>query len=276
PPPSQDLDFPLSRVVGAGWERGSGGEGLPKLPIQYADFARWQRRRLAGGFLERELAHWREVLAGAPETQELPYDRPRPVAPSHRGGRRPFVLPGEWLAALRALGRREGWTLFMTLLSAFQALLTRLGGQEDAVVGSPVANRNRLETEGLIGFFTNTLALRLDLSGDPAFREIGRRVRAVALDAYTHEDLPFERVVEELAPERHPGLNPLFQVMLVVQRPPSAALALSGVTAELVDVEPEVAKFDLTFFLFEDGELSGAMEYSRDLFDEATIGRLLA
>ena len=177
--------------------------------------------------LERELAHWRRVLSGAPEVIELPADRPRPTVlvqnrPSRRGGRVPFALSGELLAGLRALGRRDGWTLFMTLLAGFQALLTRISGQEDAVVGSPIANRNRLETEGLIGFFTNTLALRLDLAGDPTFWEIGRRARAAALDAYAHEDLPFERLVEELAPERQPGINPIFQIMLVVQ------LALGG------------------------------------------------
>ncbi|HEY2737011.1 MAG TPA: condensation domain-containing protein, partial [Thermoanaerobaculia bacterium] len=263
----------------------SAGEGSPlaDLEIQYADFARWQRRWLTGAVLERELAHWREVLAGASEVQELPFDRPRTAVSAHgghRGGRRPFGLSGERLAAVRALGRREGWTLFMTLLAAFQALLTRLSGQEDAVVGSPIANRNLLETEGLIGFFTNTLALRLNLAGDPAFREIGRRTRAVALDAYAHEDLPFERLVEEMAPERQPGLNPLFQVMLVVQRLPMEAFALPGVTAEVMDVETGMAKFDLTFFLFEaPGGLqgmTGTMEYSRDLFDEATVDRLLA
>jgi amino acid adenylation domain-containing protein len=250
---------------------------LPELPLQYLDYAAWQRRSLTGAVLERETAYWRGVLDGAPPTLELPYDRPRPAAPTQRGERRPFAAPAGLAAALRTLSRREGWTLFMTLFAAFQALLARYGGHQDAVVGSPIANRNRLETEGVIGFFTNTLALRLDLSGDPEFRTLAGRARAVALEAYAHQELPFERLVEELAPERQVGLNPLFQVMLVVQKSQAAALALPGIAAELLDVDPGIAKFDLTLMLFEEeeGGLGGTLEHDRDLFDPATADRML-
>ena len=248
---------------------------LPELPVQYPDFARWQRRWLAGEVLEREVAHWRRALAGAPESLELPYDRPPASGVGTRGGRRPFALLPALYGRLLGLARNAGWTAFMAVLTGFQSLLARYGGQEDAVVGSPVANRNRLELEGLIGFFTNTLALRLDLSGDPSFWELGRRVRAAALDAYSHQDLPFEKLVEELAPDRHLGRNPLFQTLLVLQRLPAAPV-LPGLATELLDVETGTAKFDLALLLVEAaGGAAGGMEYARDLFDEATVDRLL-
>ena len=254
---------------------------LPELPIQYPDFARWQRRWLAGEVLEREVEHWRRTLDGAPESLPLPYDRPPVPGAGNRGGRRPFALGSGLYGGLTALARREGWTAFMGLLAGFQALLSRYTsgatGGEDLVVGSPIANRTHRELEGLIGFFTNTLALRLDPSGDPSFRELGRRVRAVALDAYAHQDLPFEKLVFELAPDRQLDRNPLFQVMLVLQRLPAPPV-LPEVFVELVDVDTGTAKFDLTLLLFEgnDGGASGGMEYARALFDEATVDRLLA
>ncbi|HVS00232.1 MAG TPA: amino acid adenylation domain-containing protein [Thermoanaerobaculia bacterium] len=248
---------------------------LPELPVQYADFAVWQRQWLAGDVLGHELAHWRSRLAGAPQTLELPADRPRPAVPSGRAGYRTLALPAGFVADLKALSLREGWTPFMALLAAFYALLARYTGQRDIVVGTPVANRNRLETEALIGFFTNTLALRLDLSGDPAFRELGRRARAAVLDGQAHQDLPFERLVEDLAPERMLGRTPLFQVMFVL-RPEQPALDLPDVEAELLDLETGTAKFDLTLSLGLDGQgLDGVLEFSRDLFDDATAGRLL-
>ncbi|HZF10702.1 MAG TPA: amino acid adenylation domain-containing protein, partial [Thermoanaerobaculia bacterium] len=251
---------------------------LADLPLQYPDFARWQRRFLSGEGLEREVRHWRQALAGAPDSLPLPYDRPPGSVVGNRGGRRPFALGAELHGRLAALARREGWTAFMTLLAGFQALLARLTGQEDLVVGSPIANRTRRKLEGLIGFFTNTVALRLDLAGDPSFRALGRRVRSVALDAYAHQDLPFEKLVEELAPDRHLGRNPLFQVMLVLQRLPPVPV-LPEVEVELVDVDSGVAKFDLTLLLFEEGggmaAGTGGMEYARALFDEATVERLL-
>ena len=248
---------------------------LPELPVQYPDYARWQRQWLAGEVLEREVAHWRRTLAGAPESVELPYDRRPSRVTGTRGGRRPFELSAELFGRLAELARRDGWTSFMALLAGWQALLSRYSGQEDVVAGSPIANRSRLELEGLIGFFTNTLALRLDLSGDPSFWELGRRVRAAALSAYAHQDVPFEKLVEELRPDRHLGRNPLFQTMVVLQKetvPP----VLPGVEAGLLDVDTGTAKFDLTLMLVEDGGgATGWMEYARDLFDPGTVDRVL-
>jgi amino acid adenylation domain-containing protein len=251
---------------------------LPELALQYADFARWQRQQLAGERLEGELEHWRRVLAGAPEVLDLSADRPRPAAPTFAAGRSPVVLPAALSADLCALARRQGWTPFMVLLAAFDALLARHIGQRDLVVGAPVANRNRLETEGLIGFFTNTLALRLDLAGDPPFRALVRRARAATLEAYGHQDLPFERLVEDLAPRRERGLHPIFQVMLALNDVPSLALLeLPGLEVEGVEIATEEeAKFDLTLFLAEGAEgFAGHLEFSRDLFDPATADRLL-
>jgi amino acid adenylation domain-containing protein len=247
---------------------------LPELAVQYADFARWQRSWLSGDLLADELEHWRRTLDGAPEALELPTDRPRP-APLAPAGHLPVALPPELAMELTALGRRQGWTLFMTLLAAFDALLARWSGQRDLVVGAPIANRHRQEVEGLIGFFTNTLALRLDLAGDPAFAEAANRARAATLTAQAHQELPFERLVEELAPERDLSRTPLFQVMLVVQHDPAAGLALPGLATELIDVELGTAKFDLTLFLVEaGGGIGGHLEFNRGLFDPATAERL--
>ena len=248
---------------------------LPELAVQYGDFARWQRSWLSGEVLAAELDHWRQTLAGAPEALELPTDRPRP-APLAPAGHLPLALPPELAAELTALGRLRGWTLFMTLLAAFDALLARWSGQRDLVVGAPIANRQRHEVEGLIGFFTNTLALRLDLAGDPAFAAVVDRARAVTLTAQAHQELPFERLVEELAPERDLSRTPLFQVMLVVQHDPAAGLALPGLATELIDVELGTAKFDLTLFLIAEGDaVAGHLEFNRGLFDAATAGRFL-
>ncbi|HEX4965506.1 MAG TPA: amino acid adenylation domain-containing protein [Thermoanaerobaculia bacterium] len=244
---------------------------LPALPVQYADFAAWQRSWLSGEVLSGELAHWRRVLSGAPESLELPADRPRPAVPTWRAGQVRFSLPSALPAQLRSEARRAGLTPFMAVLAAFGVLLARHSGQTDLVVGSPIANRNRPEIEGLIGFFTNTLALRTDLGGDPAFSEIARRVRAASLEAYAHQDLPFERLVEELAPQRQLGSTPLFQVMLVL-RASAGELELPEIAAEIEEVEIPTAKFDLTLFL---GEDEGSLEFNRDLFDDATAGRLV-
>ncbi|HEV2733209.1 MAG TPA: condensation domain-containing protein, partial [Longimicrobiaceae bacterium] len=192
--------------------RAKRGSPLPELAVQYADYAVWQRRHLAGGALEPHLAYWRETLAGAPELLALPADYPRPAARTHRGAGEFVEFPAVLLERLRALGRGEGATLFMVLLGAFQALLSRYGGGEDVVVGSPIAGRTSRELEGLIGYFANTLVLRTDLGGDPAFRDVLRRVRAATLGAYEHQDVPFDRLVAELRPERSPGHSPLFQV----------------------------------------------------------------
>ena len=281
----------LHHIVADGWSLGvltaeltalyaafARGEAspLPELPIQYGDFAVWQRRQLSGPALAGLLAWWRERLAGAPAVLELPIDRPRPLAQSFRGGHQPFLLPAALGAAVQGLGQRSGTTLFMTLLAAFQALLSRYTGQEDVPVGSPIAGRTHGELEGLIGFFVNTLVLRGDLSGRPAFAELLGRVRETTLGAYGHQDLPFERLVEELRPERHLDHAPLFQVLFVVQNAPPGALHLPGVEVEPVIVESGVAKFDLTLTFREEpgGALRGIVEYSRDLFDRTSAIRL--
>ncbi|HEU0301681.1 MAG TPA: amino acid adenylation domain-containing protein, partial [Longimicrobium sp.] len=250
--------------------------GLPALPVQYADFAAWQRESLRGEALEAQLAWWRERLAGAPPLLELPWDRPRPAAQSFRGARERVELPAELVEAVRVAARGEGATLFMGLMAAWQALLARWSGQDDLVVGTPVAGRGRTETEGLIGFFADTLALRADLSGDPTFRELLGRVRATAVDAFAHQDTPFDRVVEELRPDRTLSWSPVFQVMLSLG-PPSPGLALEGTAAEPLVMERWVAKFDLTLELVEraDGGVDGWMYYATQLFDAATVRRLL-
>ncbi|MCP4659976.1 MAG: non-ribosomal peptide synthetase, partial [bacterium] len=204
---------------------------LPELTIQYADFASWQRQWLQGEVLEAQLAYWKEQLAGMQEELELPTDRPRPAIPTYRGALRHTVLPPALAGSLKTLSRRRGSTLFMTLLAGFQLLLHHHTRQHDLGVGSPVANRNRSEIEGLIGFFVNTLVLRTELSGQASFQELLGRVREIALGAYAHQDLPFEKLVEELQPERNLSRQPLFQVMLVLQNAPEPGLGLAGLTA---------------------------------------------
>ena len=247
---------------------------LPELPLQYANFASWQRQWLSGAELERQLGYWRERLAGAPGVLDLPADRPRPAVQSLRGASRSFVLPAPLAASLQALAQREGVTLFMVLLAALDALLSRLSGQTDLVVGSPVANRNQVGIEELVGFFVNTLVLRADLGGDPSFRTLLGRVRETTLGAYAHQDLPFEKLVEELAPERTLAHAPLFQVMLSLQNTPMTALELPGLVLAPLAGESGAAKFDLSF-TFEEagGSLAGHLEYSSDLFDGATAAR---
>ena len=247
---------------------------LPELPIQYADYALWQREWLQGEVLEAQLAYWKAQLADLP-TLTLPTDRPRPAVMSYRGARAAFDLPEPLSHSLKALGRREGATLFMTLLAAFQVLLYRYSGQEDIAVGAPIAGRRRSELEPLIGFFANTLVLRVDLSGNPRFRELLARVRESALGAYTHQDLPFEKLVEELAPARDLSRNPLFQVMFVLQNAPGSALALEGVQVSRLPLETHTAKFDLSLSVRETAEgLRASWEFSTDLFDAQTIERM--
>ncbi|HYG63544.1 MAG TPA: condensation domain-containing protein, partial [Thermoanaerobaculia bacterium] len=248
---------------------------LAELPVQYADFAVWQRRWLTGEVLERQIGHWRHALAGVPPRLELTTDRPRPVVQSYRGATLPVLLPHPLAAAIAALGRQLGATPFMMLLAAFQTLLSRLTGQEDVVVGSPIAGRNRREIEGLIGFFVNTLVLRADLAGEPVFRQLVSRLRAAALAAYEHQDLPFERLVEELAPERSLAHSPLFQVVFALQNMPASSFELPGLALEALPAAGDgVAKFDLTFTLGESAAgFSGSIAYSTDLFDGTTVAR---
>jgi amino acid adenylation domain-containing protein len=249
---------------------------LPALPIQYADYAVWQRDWLRDEVLRSQLSYWRAQLNTGLALLELPTDRPRPAVQSFRGAMRSFMLPRDLCAAITALCQREDVTLFMALLAAFQALIARSSGQDDINVGSPIAGRTRAETEGLIGFFANTLVLRGDLSGNPTVRALLARVREVCLGAYAHQDLPFEMLVEELQPERDMSRNPLFQVMFVLQNTPPAALELPGLTFSSVKYDSGSAKFDLWLSMSEGAELlGGALEYNTDLFDATTIDRML-
>ncbi len=251
------------------------GSPLPVLPIQYADYAVWQRGWLSGEVLAGQIAWWRESLAGTPARLDLPVDRPRPAISRRRGAMVPLALAGDLGRDLAAFSRRSGATLFMTLLAGFATLLSRLTGEERLAVGSPVANRTRTEVEGLIGFFVNTLALAVDLRGEPTFAALLVRVRDLALGAYAHQDLPFERLVEELHQERHADQSPIFQVMLVLQNAPLASFELPGLTLTAEGLAGGTAKFDLTLSFAEtaNGGLTGAFEYDADLFDRATVER---
>ncbi len=250
---------------------------LPALPIQYADFACWQRRILQGERLDSLFAYWQKQLADAPAQLSLPADRPRPAQSSYRGGRCGVWLDAALTARLRTLGQTGGATLFMTLLAAFGVLLSRYSGQSDLVIGTPIANRTRSELEGLIGFFVNTLALRLDLSGDPSFTKLLERVRTVATEAYAHQDMPFEMLVARLAPARHLSQAPLFQVMFALQNVSSQDQQEETATAPVSRKPHEsgTAKFDLLLSLVDDGrQVTGYFEYSADLFDAETINRM--
>src|ERR671932_1006421 len=248
---------------------------LPELPIQYADFADWQREWLQDEVLETQLAYWKQQLDNIP-LLNLPTERSRPMTPTYRGATQFLELPKSLSKELEALSQRQGVTLFMTLLAAFQTLLYRYTQQEDIVVGSAIANRNRHEIEGLIGFFVNSLVLRTNLSGNPTFLELLDRVREVKLGAYVHQDLPFEKLVEDLHPERNLSYHPLFQVVFSLQNTPIEALELPGLTLSRLDFDNPSAKFDLEFHMWESPEgLRGQIIYSTDLFDDTTITRML-
>jgi amino acid adenylation domain-containing protein len=253
-----------------------GSSPLPALPIQYADFAQWQRQWLQGEVLETQIAYWMKQLDGTPAFIDLPADHPRPVAQTFRGAHQSLVLPGHVREGVKALSRQEGVTQFMALLAAFAVLLYRYSGQDDLVVGTPIASRNRLETEGLIGFFVNTLVVRTDLSGNPGFREVLRRVREVCLGAYSHQDLPFDRLVEELHVTRDLSRNPLFQVMFVLHNASLRTVELPGSTLSAVEGDSETAHFDLTLEMAETEQgLTATFVYNTDLFDRGTIARML-
>ena len=247
---------------------------LPELPIQYGDFAVWQRQWLQGEVLERQLAYWKGKLAEVPALA-LPTDRPRPPLPTYVGDQHLVSLPGQLSSALKALSQSEGATVFMTLLAALQVLLHRYSSQEDFAIGSPISGRNRVELEGPIGFFVNTVALRADLSGDPTFRELLRRVRNTALEAYAHQDLPFDVLVERLHPERDLARNPLFQVMFQIYSAPARPASTQMPSQRPIEVKNNTAKFDLFFNLWDyPEEISGLIEYSTDLFDGESIARM--
>jgi amino acid adenylation domain-containing protein len=250
---------------------------LPELRIQYADFASWQRRRLQGVWLDRQLEYWKNQLAGAAPTLDLSTDYPRSARHLLRGAQDSILLPAELSDAIRRLARQEGATLFMTLLAAFQTLLFRYSGQEDIVVGSPVAGRSMLETEDLIGAFVNTLVFRADLAGNPSFREFLGRVREATLGAFSNQDVPFEKLVEELNPERKTNRTPLFQIMFSLQNTPIPDIAVEGLTFTPLKLPEAKAKFDLT--LEAEEELHGirlCFEYNAALFAPETIRRMLA
>ncbi|MDC0706903.1 amino acid adenylation domain-containing protein [Stigmatella sp. ncwal1] len=249
---------------------------LPPLPVQYADYAVWQRQWLRGAALESQLGYWKEKLRGPPPMVELPVDRPRPALRTTRGARLFVELPRPLSEALAALSRQEGATLFMTLIAALKTLLFRYTQQTDITTGYVTAGRERREVEGLIGFFVNTLALRVDLSGAPSFRTLLARTRVASMEAFAHQELPFEQLVDALQLERDLSRSPLFQVMLVHQPLSKAGLGLPGLSLGSMDIQPETAKFDLTLLLHdtERGTVAGSWEYNTDLFDAGTIARL--
>ncbi len=284
------LLFSLHHIIADGWSMGilfqelgalytafnaNLPSPLPRLAVQYSDFTLWQREWLTNDKMAAQLTYWQQQLANLPRLV-LPTDRPRPAKRSLAGMLEPFQLSPEITRQLKALSQDSGVTLFMTLLAGFQVLLARYSGQDDIVVGTPIANRPREELAGLVGVFANMVVLRTDLSDDPSVRELLLRVREVALGAYAHQDIPFERLVEELQPERGLGYNPLFQVMLALQNAPAKPLTLPGLELQLVLSQSETSKFDLSLELWEGPEgLNGMMEYSTDLFNAGTIRRML-
>ncbi|HEY0783317.1 MAG TPA: amino acid adenylation domain-containing protein, partial [Thermoanaerobaculia bacterium] len=280
----------LHHIVGDGWSMGVLVEEigalygafavglpspLPPLPLQYADFAVWQRAWLSGKVLARQVAYWREALAAAPASLELPADRPRPAVRTYRGANFPLLLPASLSDRVKQLGKRTVATPFMVLLAALQSLLSRLAGQDDVLVGTPVANRGWREIEGLIGVFVNTLVLRARIDDRGSFHALLAAVRDTALQGYAHQDLPFERLVEELRVERSLAYSPLFQVLLVLQNTPMKDLELPGLRLSGIEPEGATAKFDLTLALEERNTgFAGTLEYSTDLCDRPTVQRL--
>jgi amino acid adenylation domain-containing protein len=245
---------------------------LPPLAIQYADYAQWQRSWLVGETLQGQLDYWKQQLAGAPSLLELPTDRPRPPVQSNRGETLQFSVGVATTAALQALGQRYGATLFMTLSAVLSVLLSRYAGQDDVCIGTPIANRIRGELEALIGFFINTLVLRTRIDGNVSFEQLLQQMRDNALDAYAHQDIPFEQVVEALKPQRQAAYTPLFQVMLLLQNMPMQAMQLPDMALQPMPINNSVAKYDLTLYVTEtSGELHCVLEYNTDLFDASTV-----
>ena len=248
---------------------------LPALPLQYADYSQWQREWLEGPVMQEQLAFWHQQLRGPLPNLDLPTDRPRPPVQTVSGAAYHFSLLPATTTALKRLSHEEGTTLFMTLLTGFTMLLSRYSGQSDLLVGTPIANRTHAEVEGLIGCFINTLVLRTDLSNQPSLRELLKRIRKVALDAYAHQDVPFEQIVKELHPERDLSRSPLFQVMFAMQNAPQSPLKLKDMTVSMLETPLQVAKFDLSLFMWETAEgLEGYFEYNTDLFEESTLARM--
>lgn len=284
------LVLAIHHIISDGWSMGilirelstlyqafSSGEPnpLPPLSIQYADFAHWQRKWLQGDVLSKQLNYWKAQLTDAPRLLELPTDHPRPPVQTFQGRRQRIQLSAELTQKLKTLSQQSKATLFMTLLAAFATLLYRYSSQVDIVIGSPIANRNHIQIDSLIGFFVNTLALRINLDGNPSFNELLARVRQIALDAQDCQDLPFEKLIEELQPERSLSYSPLFQVMFALQNAPSSNLELPDITLTSLEIDTETAKFDLTLSITETEQgLMGVWEYASDLFDGETITRM--
>ena len=271
------LDVLLKEMIGS-YEAFLKGEPspFPPLPIQYADFAHWQRERLDGEAMETQVAYWKDRLADTPAILELPTDRPRPAIQTMRGARHTFTISAALTEQLKAISRKEGVTLYMTMLAAWQTLLARYSGQQDILVGTSIANRNRSETEPLIGFFLNMLVLRTDLSCDPTFRELLARVREVTLGAFAHQDVPFEKLIEELRLERVTSHPPLFQVAFGLADTTKQPPQLSKLAYHQLELDSTPAKFDLTLDigLVEEGMI-GALVYNVDLFDAGTAVRMI-
>lgn len=285
------LLFTLHHIVSDGWSTGlfmnevaalykAYIEGLPsplpELPIQYADYAVWQREKLQGEALDSQAEYWKKQLGGRLSVLDLPSDRPRPALQTYAGATHAFDLPFHLSNAIRSLGQQQGATPFMTLLAAFKVLLHRYTRQRDVIVGTPIAGRSRPQLENLIGFFANTLVLRTDLSGDPTFNALLNRTREVALAAYANADLPFEKLVEILQPERDLSRTPLFQVMFAMQNAPRTSFELPGLTLSSLEVDSSTAKFDLSLDMWDEPDgFKGLFEYNTDLFDAATVARMV-
>ncbi len=268
----------MVREIAAIYEALAAGKApnLGELPIQYADFASWQRQQLQTEGFQRELDYWKQQLQGNLSRLNLPCDRPRPEIPTFAGQKCFFQFSPTLSEAVRELNRQEEVTLFMTLLAGFKILLFCYSQQEDIAVGSPVAGRERPETRGLIGFFINTLVLRTNLSGNPNFREVLQRVRAVASGAYAHQALPFDKLVEELQPERNLSYNPLFQVMFILQNAPIPTVEIPGLIFESQEVDLGTSKFDLKVSIWDDpAGFKGSFEYQTDLFNPETIAQMV-
>ncbi|MGB7892399.1 MAG: condensation domain-containing protein [Microcoleus sp.] len=266
----------LVREVAALYEAFSNDKpsGLPELPIQYADFASWQRQHFQGEKLEKQLAYWKQQLGGA--LAVLSTDKQRSPVQTFQGSQQSFVISASLTERLKTLAQQQDVTLFMTLLAAFHSLLSCHIKQDNLAIGSPIANRNRLELEELIGFFVNTLVLRIDTAGNPTFRELLGRTREVALAAYAHPDVPFEKLVEELQPERNLSYNPLFQVWFVLQNAPMPPLELAGLTLSILESDVGMSRHDLSLTLWESSEgIQGLFDYKTDLFEAATIARMV-
>ncbi len=280
----------LHHIISDGWSMGilvnemailyeaflrGGASPLPELSIQYADYSVWQRQWLQGEVLAQQLSYWKQKLEGAPPVLELPTDRPRPAIQTYRGDSQSLELGRPLSDSLKQIGKQEGIRLFMVMLAAFKVLLYRLSGQQDISVGTPVAGRTRAEIEGLIGFFVNTLVMRSEIKGGESFKEVMRREREVVLEAFAHQDVPFEKLVLELQPARSLSYTPLFQVMFSLENDPREIMNLPGLTLDSFEPDLRVAKFDLTLSVADSQDLAISLEYNTDLFDARTITRML-